>query len=225
MFPTDYTIARRARAGAPRSAASSRSGSPSTRTSRPSRDDAVARAAATCRSEYWHTLDPFVALTAAAAATDELKLGTGICLVIERDPIITAKEVATSTTSRAAASCSASAPAGTREEMANHGTDPTTRFGADARARRGDEGDLDEGRGRVPRRVRRLRPDLVVAEAGAEAAPAGDHRRRRARRCSSGCSSTATAGCRSPGGCRTTSSWRAWRSFRAVPRGPGASSA
>src|SRR5262249_39871051 len=44
--------------------------------------------------EYWHTLDPFVALGAAAAATSRIKLGTGICLVIERDPITLAKEVA-----------------------------------------------------------------------------------------------------------------------------------
>src|SRR6266511_3555005 len=45
--------------------------------------------------EYWHTLDPFVTLAAAAAVTSRLKLGTGICLVIERDPITLAKEVAT----------------------------------------------------------------------------------------------------------------------------------
>ncbi len=44
--------------------------------------------------EYWHTHDPFVALGAAAAATKSLKLGTGVCLVIERDPITLAKEVA-----------------------------------------------------------------------------------------------------------------------------------
>jgi probable F420-dependent oxidoreductase len=44
--------------------------------------------------EYWHTYDPFVALTLAAAATTKLRLGTGICLVIERDPITMAKEVA-----------------------------------------------------------------------------------------------------------------------------------
>ena len=44
--------------------------------------------------EYWHTLDPFVALGAAAAVTKTIKLGTGICLVIERDPILLAKEVA-----------------------------------------------------------------------------------------------------------------------------------
>src|SRR5262244_3871968 len=44
--------------------------------------------------EYWHTYDPFIALTAAASATTRLRLATGICLVIERDPIVTAKEVA-----------------------------------------------------------------------------------------------------------------------------------
>jgi len=44
--------------------------------------------------EYWHAYDPFVALTLAAAATRTLRLGTGICLVVERDPITTAKEVA-----------------------------------------------------------------------------------------------------------------------------------
>src|SRR5712664_1945898 len=44
--------------------------------------------------EYSHTHDLFVALTAAAVATKRIKLGTGICLVIERDPIVLAKEVA-----------------------------------------------------------------------------------------------------------------------------------
>jgi probable F420-dependent oxidoreductase len=44
---------------------------------------------------YKRTLDPFVALGMAAAATERLVVGTGICLVAQRDPIITAKEVAT----------------------------------------------------------------------------------------------------------------------------------
>jgi probable F420-dependent oxidoreductase len=44
--------------------------------------------------QYKHTLDPFVALTAAAAATTTLRVGTGICLLIERDTITTAKSVA-----------------------------------------------------------------------------------------------------------------------------------
>jgi alkanesulfonate monooxygenase SsuD/methylene tetrahydromethanopterin reductase-like flavin-dependent oxidoreductase (luciferase family) len=44
--------------------------------------------------KYYRTLDPFVTLTAAAAATERLLLGTGVALVVERDPIIAAKEVA-----------------------------------------------------------------------------------------------------------------------------------
>src|SRR5438094_6105879 len=45
--------------------------------------------------EYSHSLDPFVALGAVAGATSRIRLGTGICLVIERDPITLAKEIAT----------------------------------------------------------------------------------------------------------------------------------
>jgi probable F420-dependent oxidoreductase len=45
--------------------------------------------------EYRRTLDPFVALATAAAVTTTLRLGTGICLVAQRDPVVTAKEVAT----------------------------------------------------------------------------------------------------------------------------------
>src|ERR1700759_5198548 len=43
--------------------------------------------------KYYRTLDPFVALTAAAVATENLVVGTGIALVPQRDPIQTAKEV------------------------------------------------------------------------------------------------------------------------------------
>ena len=45
--------------------------------------------------EYRRIYDPFVALAAAATATERLLVGTGICLIVERDPITTAKEVAT----------------------------------------------------------------------------------------------------------------------------------
>ena len=45
--------------------------------------------------EYSNTLDPFVALATAAAVTKNLRVGTGICLLTQRDPIVTAKEVAT----------------------------------------------------------------------------------------------------------------------------------
>jgi probable F420-dependent oxidoreductase len=44
--------------------------------------------------EYSHTHDPFIALAAAAAVTKRIMLGTGICLLVERDPILLAKEVA-----------------------------------------------------------------------------------------------------------------------------------
>ena len=43
---------------------------------------------------YWRAHDPFCALSAAAAVTDRIRLGTGICLVVERDPITLAKECA-----------------------------------------------------------------------------------------------------------------------------------
>src|SRR5216683_4138146 len=43
---------------------------------------------------YWHTMDPFLALTVAATASKTLRIATGICLVTQRDPIHTAREVA-----------------------------------------------------------------------------------------------------------------------------------
>jgi probable F420-dependent oxidoreductase len=77
---------------------------------------------------YWHTLDPFVALTAAAMATERLRVGTGICLVVERDPITTAKEVA-SVDLLSGGRFEFGVGAGwNREEMRNHGTDPDRRF-------------------------------------------------------------------------------------------------
>jgi probable F420-dependent oxidoreductase len=45
-------------------------------------------------AEYWHTLDPLVALSAAAAVTSRIRLGTGIAIVPQRDPSSLAKEVA-----------------------------------------------------------------------------------------------------------------------------------
>jgi probable F420-dependent oxidoreductase len=78
--------------------------------------------------KYVHTYDLFVALTAAAAATSRLRLGSGICLVIERDPITTAKEVA-SVDRLSGGRLEFGVGAGwNREEMANHGTDPRTRM-------------------------------------------------------------------------------------------------
>jgi probable F420-dependent oxidoreductase len=78
--------------------------------------------------KYSHTYDLFVALTAAAAATSRLRIGSGICLLIERDPIITAKEVA-SVDFLSGGRLDFGVGAGwNREEMENHGTDPRRRM-------------------------------------------------------------------------------------------------
>src|SRR5213083_900825 len=72
--------------------------------------------------EYWSSYDPFLALQAAAAATKRLKLGTGICLVIERDPITTAKEVATLDRLSGGRFLFGIGGGWNAEEMENHGT-------------------------------------------------------------------------------------------------------
>src|SRR5215469_2167042 len=51
--------------------------------------------AGTLPEHYGRWMDPFIALSAAAAVTKRIKLGTGICLLPEREPIITAKTIAT----------------------------------------------------------------------------------------------------------------------------------
>jgi alkanesulfonate monooxygenase SsuD/methylene tetrahydromethanopterin reductase-like flavin-dependent oxidoreductase (luciferase family) len=77
---------------------------------------------------YAHTFDLFVAVTSALTATSRLRVGSGICLVIERDPIITAKEVA-SVDFLSGGRFEFGVGAGwNREEMANHGTDPRRRM-------------------------------------------------------------------------------------------------
>jgi probable F420-dependent oxidoreductase len=78
---------------------------------------------------YSHTHDPFVALAAAAAVTERIRLGTGICLIVERDPIVTAKEVASLDQLSGGRFLFGVGAGWNREEMENHGTDPDRRFG------------------------------------------------------------------------------------------------
>ncbi len=78
--------------------------------------------------KYSHTYDLFVALTAAAEATSTLRIGSGICLVIERDPITTAKEVASIDHLSGGRFEFGVGGGWNREEMSNHGTDPRTRM-------------------------------------------------------------------------------------------------
>jgi probable F420-dependent oxidoreductase len=78
--------------------------------------------------KYVATLDLFVALTAAALATSRLRVGSGISLVVQRDPIITAKEVASIDVLSGGRFDFGVGAGWNREEMANHGTDPRTRM-------------------------------------------------------------------------------------------------
>jgi probable F420-dependent oxidoreductase len=78
--------------------------------------------------EYGTSFDPFVALAVAAAATTRLRIATGICLIIQRDPIITAKEVASLDRLSNGRLLFGIGAGWNREEMSNHGTDPSVRM-------------------------------------------------------------------------------------------------
>jgi probable F420-dependent oxidoreductase len=78
-------------------------------------------------SIYYRTLDPFVTLAAAAAVTSRIELFTGIALLIQRDPIITAKEAASIDLISGGRFIFGVGAGWNLEEMRNHGTDPKTR--------------------------------------------------------------------------------------------------
>jgi len=78
--------------------------------------------------QYAHTLDPFIALTVAALASKKLLVATGICLVVQRDPIHTAKQVASLDCISNGRFLFGVGAGWNREEMEDHATDFTTRF-------------------------------------------------------------------------------------------------
>ena len=78
--------------------------------------------------EYWHSYDPFSALGAAAAVTSKIKLGTGICLLIERDTITTAHAAASVDRLSEGRFLFGVGGGWNAEEMENHGTVFKTRF-------------------------------------------------------------------------------------------------
>src|SRR5512134_1417939 len=128
--------------------------------------------------KYYDVMDPFVTLAAAAAATTALQVATGVCLVVQRDPIQTAKAVASLDQISGGA-----LPLRHRGGLERRGDGrPWHRvqvaLQGDAGARRGDAGHLDEAEAGVHRRVREVPPDDDVAQAGAEAAPPGARGRR-----------------------------------------------
>ena len=128
--------------------------------------------------EYYHSYDPFVALMAAGAATREIKLATGICLIVQRDPITTAKTIATLDQLSNGRFIFGIGGGWNREEMENHGTPSPKRFPV-LRERvlamkamwTQEQAEFHGARG--------LRSHRRQPEAGAEAAPADRHGRRR----------------------------------------------
>src|SRR5215467_11067027 len=100
---------------------------------------------------YYDVMDPFVTLTAAAAATKRLKVGTGVCLIIQRDTIPTAKLVASIDQVSGGRFLFGIGGGWNREENrgAWHGLHQS--HAEDARAGRGNEGDLDQGDRRLQR--------------------------------------------------------------------------
>jgi len=80
--------------------------------------------------DYYRNRDQLLTLAAMAAVTSTLRLGTGICVVVQRDPILLAKEIATLdqlSQGRLLFGVGAGSP-WNLEEMRNHGTDPRTRM-------------------------------------------------------------------------------------------------
>ena len=78
--------------------------------------------------EYSRLLDPFVAATHAAAATETIRIGTGICLVAQHEPIACAKAVASVDHLSAGRLLFGVGAGWNEEEMRNHGVEPRTRF-------------------------------------------------------------------------------------------------
>ena len=78
--------------------------------------------------EYYCTYDPFVALSFAAAATKTLKIGTGICLLPQRDPIVTAKNIASIDKLSGGRFVFGIGGGWNLDEMENHGVEHKSRF-------------------------------------------------------------------------------------------------
>ena len=78
--------------------------------------------------EYSRLLDPFVAATHAAAATETIRIRIGICLVAQHEPIACAKAVASVDRLSAGRLLFGIGAGWNEEEMRNHGVDPRTRF-------------------------------------------------------------------------------------------------
>ena len=133
--------------------------------------------------QYYDAMDPFVTLTMAAAATKTLKLGTGVCLVNQRDTIQTAKLVASIDQVSGGRFLFGIGVGWNAEEMEDHGTVLRHARQAGARAHRGHEADLDQAKAEYhgefvnfpemmawPKPVQKPHPPVIVGGAFPQAA-------------------------------------------------------
>ena len=125
IFFTDYSITPAELARALEARGFNRSGRRSIRTSRLAA--LTVGGGGDLPKQYYDVMDPFVTLTAAAAATKKLKVGTGVCLVNQRDPIQTAKLVASIDQVSNGRFLFGIGIGWNAEEMEDHGTVFTTR--------------------------------------------------------------------------------------------------
>ena len=146
----------------------------------PASRDSDFRMSKSMPDDYTRNLDMFMALSAAAAVTKRIRLGTGICLVVERDPIVTAKEVASLDQLSGGRVDFGVGGGWNREELENHGVDWHRRFKVMRERIEAMQAIWTQDEGLLQRRIREFRQDLVMAETGAEAASADFRRRRRA---------------------------------------------
>ena len=123
-------------------------------------------------------MDPFVTLTAAAAVTKRLKLGTGVCLVIQRDTIQTAKLVASIDQVSGGRFLFGIGGGWNAEEIEDHGTEFATRFKKMREQIEAMKEIWTKSTAEYHGDIVEFSTDDDLAEAGAEAAPAGHPRRR-----------------------------------------------
>ena len=121
-------------------------------------------------------------LAAAAAVTKKIKVGAGICLIVERDPITTAKEVASLDVLSNGRLLFGIGGGWNAEEMENHGTVFKTRWKLLRERVLAMKEIWTKDEAEFHGEFVNFDPDLVVAEAGPEAAPADPHGRRHAER-------------------------------------------
>jgi alkanesulfonate monooxygenase SsuD/methylene tetrahydromethanopterin reductase-like flavin-dependent oxidoreductase (luciferase family) len=132
---------------------------------------------------YYDAMDPFVVLAAAGEATKTIKLGTGVALLQQRDTIQTAKLVASLDQVSHGRFLFGIGGGWNQDEMEDHGTVYATRFKRVRESIEAMKANLDKRSGRIPWRVRQLRPNDRQAQTGAETSSADSCRRRLSARC------------------------------------------